>query len=90
ITVPCYITNHESDQDLILGNLFLNKLEDYRNINPNKVAGDVPLAPRPKTSQRYTPDMPISKSKKRKKPRKMKLQAHPQKSKNYIRETEAN
>ncbi|KAG5586689.1 hypothetical protein H5410_047123 [Solanum commersonii] len=29
ITVPCYITNHESDQDLILGNLFLNKLEDY-------------------------------------------------------------
>ncbi|KAG5598557.1 hypothetical protein H5410_029927 [Solanum commersonii] len=29
ITVPCYITNHESDQELILGNLFLNKLEDY-------------------------------------------------------------
>ncbi|KAG5603814.1 hypothetical protein H5410_025306 [Solanum commersonii] len=29
ITVSCYITNHESDQDLILGNLFLNKLEDY-------------------------------------------------------------
>ncbi|KAG5582126.1 hypothetical protein H5410_052753 [Solanum commersonii] len=29
ITVPCYITNHKSDQDLILGNLFLNKLEDY-------------------------------------------------------------
>ncbi|KAG5575922.1 hypothetical protein H5410_056056 [Solanum commersonii] len=28
-TVPCCITNHESDQDLILGNLFLNKLEDY-------------------------------------------------------------
>ncbi|KAG5586830.1 hypothetical protein H5410_047264 [Solanum commersonii] len=29
ITVPCYITNHESDQNLILGNLFLNSLEDY-------------------------------------------------------------
>ncbi|KAG5601696.1 hypothetical protein H5410_033066 [Solanum commersonii] len=29
ITVSCYITSHESDQDLILGNLFLNKLEDY-------------------------------------------------------------
>ncbi|KAG5570912.1 hypothetical protein H5410_060678 [Solanum commersonii] len=29
ITVSCYITNHESDQDLNLGNLFLNKLEDY-------------------------------------------------------------
>ncbi|KAG5579041.1 hypothetical protein H5410_049668, partial [Solanum commersonii] len=26
ITVPCYITNHESDQDLILGNLFLNSI----------------------------------------------------------------
>ncbi|KAG5592016.1 hypothetical protein H5410_042530 [Solanum commersonii] len=36
ITVPCYITNHESDQDLILGNLFLNKLEDY-NIEKNGI-----------------------------------------------------
>ncbi|KAG5613795.1 hypothetical protein H5410_013619 [Solanum commersonii] len=38
----------------------------------------------PKTSQRYTADMLISKSKKRKKRVKMKLQAHPRKSKNYI------
>ncbi|KAG5568641.1 hypothetical protein H5410_064346, partial [Solanum commersonii] len=29
ITVPYYITNHESDHNLILGNLFLNSLEDY-------------------------------------------------------------
>ncbi|KAG5570677.1 hypothetical protein H5410_060443 [Solanum commersonii] len=29
IIVPCYITNHESDHNLILGNLFLNSLEDY-------------------------------------------------------------
>ncbi|KAG5628070.1 hypothetical protein H5410_013288 [Solanum commersonii] len=33
ITVPCYITNHESDHNLILGNLFLNSLEDYNSIN---------------------------------------------------------
>ncbi|KAG5596451.1 hypothetical protein H5410_037683 [Solanum commersonii] len=29
ITVPCYITNHESDHNLILGNLFLNSLNNY-------------------------------------------------------------
>ena len=29
ITVPCYIINHESNQEIILGNLFLNDLEDY-------------------------------------------------------------
>ncbi|KAG5615807.1 hypothetical protein H5410_015631 [Solanum commersonii] len=39
ITVPCYITNHESGQDFILGNLFLNSLEDYsigKNENMNE------------------------------------------------------
>lgn len=29
ITVHWYITNHESNQNLILGNLFINSLNDY-------------------------------------------------------------
>ncbi|KAG5615809.1 hypothetical protein H5410_015633 [Solanum commersonii] len=82
ITVPCYITNNESGQDLILGNLFMNSLEDYKNvneflllcehldtrpkrnsspegnINPKKVAGDVPLAASAKNISSVSLDMP--------------------------------
>ncbi|KAG5605843.1 hypothetical protein H5410_027335 [Solanum commersonii] len=36
IIVPCYITNHESDHNLILGNLFLNSLNDY-SIGKNEI-----------------------------------------------------